>query len=86
MNILFGIFGVIGSVVMLKYREKLGDIMGDPDWMRYVGGVYNFIVLLAIFLFFWSIAVMTGTTSVLFKPLLLLFPNPNPTITPGVVQ
>ncbi|HVW66920.1 MAG TPA: hypothetical protein VHA78_04295 [Candidatus Peribacteraceae bacterium] len=86
MHILLGFLGMVASIAMIKYRAQLGDMMGDPDWMKYVGGVYNFVIILAIVFFFWSIAYMTNTTDVLFRPLLLLFPNPNPQTVPGVVQ
>lgn len=60
---------------MLKYRERLGDFMGEADWMKYVGGVYNFVIILAIFIFFWSLATLTGTTDILFTPFLYLLPG-----------
>lgn len=76
MRYLLPIIGIIASIAMLKYREKIGDFMGEADWMRYVGGVYNFVIVIAIVIFFWCIAVLTGTTHILFAPLLLLFPRP----------
>ncbi len=80
MHILLAIIGLITSIAMLKYRERIGDFMGEADWMKYTGGVYNFVIILALFLFFWSIATMTGTTDLLFEPFLYLLPgaaNPN---------
>ena len=53
----------------------MGDTIGEADWMRKVGGVYNVIVIAAIFLFFWSLAVLTGTTNIFLKPLTFLIPG-----------
>ena len=75
MGYFFPLLGIISSLAMLKYREQLGNFMGEADWMRYVGGVYNFVIVLAIFVFFWSIASLTGTTEYLFKPFLYLLPG-----------
>jgi heme/copper-type cytochrome/quinol oxidase subunit 2 len=57
---------------MIKYRERIGDTVGNADWMKYVGGVYNLIVISAVFIFFWSIASLTGTTDIFFAPLFFL--------------
>jgi uncharacterized membrane protein len=79
MHYVFPIIGIILSVAMLKYRERLGDFMGEAEWMRYVGGVYTFVIILALFVFLWSLAVLTGTTTILFEPFLYLLPgNANP--------
>jgi hypothetical protein len=67
--------GMFGSFFMIYYRQKVGDMFGEADWMRKVGGIYNVIVFIAIFVFFWSIAELTGTTSLLFRPFLMLFPG-----------
>lgn len=66
--------GLIGPVFLIIYREALGDIIGEADWMRKVGGVYNVIVFAAILIFFWALADVTGTTSLLFSPLRQLSP------------
>ena len=66
--------GIIGPFFMIKYRESLGDMLGEADWMRKVGGIHNFIVIIAILIFFWALADVTGTTSVLFGPLRSLSP------------
>lgn len=57
------------SILMIKYRERMGDLIGDAEWMRYVGGVYNLVVIVAVFIFFWAIASLTGTTHIFFSPL-----------------
>lgn len=67
--------GIVGSFFMLRYREQVGDIFGQADWMNKIGGVQVFVTLLAIFIFFWSIGTLTGTTELLFTPILWLFPG-----------
>lgn len=57
------------AVALIKYRERVGDMLGEAEWMRYVGGVYNFVVIIAIFIFFWSVASLTGTQKIFFAPL-----------------
>lgn len=69
------IVGILGSIAMLKYRQQVGDMMGEAEWMSAFGGVYNFVVILAIFILFWSITSLTGTQDVLFRPFLYLFPG-----------
>lgn len=75
MSILIPVLGIIFAFVLIKYREQIGDVFGDPDWMRPLGGVYFVIVYIAIFIIFWSIAYATGTTGILFRPFLWLFPT-----------
>lgn len=75
MQFVLPVLGIIFAFTIIKYRETIGDVFGDPDWMRALGGVYFVIVYIAIFIIFWSIAVMTDTTSILFKPFLMLFPT-----------
>ena len=66
--------GIVASFYLLKYRERVGDMIGDAEWMRYVGGVYGLVTLTALILFFWSIAELTNTTEILFSPLLMILP------------
>lgn len=61
--------GMILGGLMIKYRQQIGDSIGEGEWMRYVGGVYNFVVLMGILVFFWSVATLTNTTNILFAPL-----------------
>ena len=75
MTIIFGIIGIIGSFFLIKYREYIGDTMGEGEWMNYVGGVYNLVIIVAVFIFFWSIAAITGTQGILLKPILSLLPG-----------
>ena len=60
---------------MFKYRERIGDAVGEADWMRKIGGVYAVVMIVALVIFFWSIAELTGTTDILFRPLLYLIPG-----------
>ncbi|MBI2524239.1 hypothetical protein HYW11_03450, partial [Candidatus Peregrinibacteria bacterium] len=47
----------------------------EAEWMKKVGGVYNVITITAIFIFFWSLATLTGTTNIFLKPLTFLLPG-----------
>ena len=64
---------IVLSVLMIKYRERIGEQLGDQYWMRYVGGVYNFVILLAVLIFLWALASLTGTVHILFAPLFWFF-------------
>jgi hypothetical protein len=77
MNIILSLIGIVGSLFMIKYRERIGEMFGEADWMVKVGGIYNLVIIVAIFIFFWSIASLTGTTGILFKPFLYLIPGLN---------
>ena len=71
--LIFG--GMIGSFYLAYKREQVGDMIGEADWMRRVGGVYNVVLIVALVIFFWCIAELTGTTSILFAPLKHLIPG-----------
>jgi hypothetical protein len=58
--------GLIGPFFMIRYREAIGDMVGDPKWTHVLGGIYAVVVYLAIIIFFWTVAEMTGSTSTLF--------------------
>lgn len=66
--------GLITPFFLIKYREDVGNTIGEADWMKKIGGVYNFIIVLAFLIFFWTIAEITGTTGFLFSPFKSLFP------------
>ncbi len=74
MTYVLAIIALIGSFFLIKYREQVGDMLGDADWMRFFGGVYNFVFICGVLLFFWGIATLTGTTGILFRPILWMFP------------
>lgn len=75
MGTFLSILGIVLSFVLIKYRERAGDLIGEADWMQKVGGVYFVVVYIAIFIFIWSVAELTGTTGVLFAPLRYLIPG-----------
>ncbi len=74
---LVGLIGIIGSFFMVKYREQVGDMFGSPDWAAKVGGVYNVVIIVAVILFFFSIAQFLGTTNVFLAPILYFVPKGN---------
>ena len=76
MRIVLSLIGMIGSFFLMKYREKVGDMIGEADWMTKVGGVYNVIVIVGVIIFFWSLAEITNTTQILIRPLLYILPLP----------
>lgn len=61
--------------VMIKFRERIADMIGEAQWMRYVGGVYIFIVILGVLMVLFGIARMTGTTQVLMAPIYGVIPS-----------
>lgn len=63
------------SFFLIVKREQIGDSIGEADWMRYVGGVYNLLVIVAVILFFWCLAELTNTTDIFFAPLRMLLPG-----------
>lgn len=82
MSYILPILGIAGSVLMLMYREWIGNLVGEAEWVNKIGGVYNFVIILAVLVFFWSLAVLTGTTFLLLQPLLWLFPGLVPAAQP----
>ena len=68
-----GLLGILFAYVLVRYREPIGGMIGDPEWAGKIGGIYNLLILVGVFIFFWSLATMTGTTDVLFSPILHLF-------------
>lgn len=65
---------IIVGVVMIKYREAAANNLGSAEWMRYVGGVYNFMILLGTILIFYGLARITGTTDIFLAPLVKILP------------
>ncbi len=74
MTIILALLGLGLAFALIRYRETVGDMLGEADWMHAVGGIYAIVVYLAIFIILWSIAELTGTTSVLFAPIMWLLP------------
>ncbi|MBI1812602.1 hypothetical protein HY285_01905 [Candidatus Peregrinibacteria bacterium] len=84
MTYLLGILWIVGSFLMLKYRETLGDTIGEAEWMRKVGGVQTVLIFVSIFLFVWGIAMLTNTTSFLFGWIRYIIPGLKPSVQPAV--
>ncbi len=74
MTIVFGILGMIFGIILIKYREAVGDMLGSAEWMRYFGGTYMLPIWLGIFIFFYSFAWMTGTLEFFLSPLFWFIP------------
>ncbi len=67
-----GILAIIGAFLLIKYRERVVATTGKFAWCeKYLGygGTYRFMVILAVVLFLWGVATITGTTDVLLGPL-----------------
>ncbi len=75
MRIVLGLIGIGVSFLLIKYRERVGELFGDPEWAQKIGGIYNVVILCGAFGFFWSISYMTNTLDVFFAPLLSLIPG-----------
>ncbi len=78
MRLIAGIIGILFGYLLIRYRERIGEMVGDPAWASKVGGIYNLLIIVGIFIFFWSLATITGTTDVLFAPILWIFPHRAP--------
>lgn len=85
MRIFFGLCGIVLSFFMIKYRERVGDIMGEAEWMRSVGGIYMIVLGLAIVIFLWSLAAITNTMDILLSPVFLIpgLSRPGPPPSPA---
>ena len=75
MSYVGALIGMAFGVFLIVKREDVGNAFGDPDWAAKVGGVYNVVILVGAFIFFWSLASLTGTTDILFAPLFMFFPH-----------
>ena len=75
MKFLLGIIGILFSYAIIRYREVIGNALGEPDWTMKVGGIYNVVIIIGVFGFFWSIAYMTNTADILFWPLVMWLPG-----------
>lgn len=78
MSAFLSIIGMIGAFFLLKYRQKVGDMIGEADWMLKLGGVYNVIIIFSIFIFFWGLATLTGTSDFLFGWIRYIIPGLQP--------
>lgn len=83
MHIFLSVLGILLALALLKYRESVGNMIGEADWMQKVGGVYNVIIILSLIIFFWSIAELTGTTDIFFAPIKWMIPGMRQSVDPG---
>jgi hypothetical protein len=67
--------GIVCGYLLIRYREKVGDALGEPAWTNKVGGIYNVLIAIGLFMFFWSLATITNSNDFLFSPILNLFSN-----------
>lgn len=75
MGWLLPLIGIVFSFYLLYKRQMFGDMIGEADWMLKVGGVYNLMIIVAVVIFLWSISTLTGTTQILFAPVLWILPG-----------
>lgn len=76
MNIVIGLFFLVLSILILLYRVPIRHFLGQVEWAERMlgpGGTYTFLLALAVFLFFLSLAVMTGALDVFFGGFLKQF-------------
>jgi uncharacterized membrane protein len=74
-KIIFSLIGMALAYFIIVSRKMIGDLIGDPPWVAGFGGIHNFLVIVAVMIFFWSFAELTGTTHLLFYPLTFLIPQ-----------
>jgi hypothetical protein len=74
-TIFLSLLGIVASFVLIWKRQLAGDMLGEAQWMKKIGGVYNVIIIVAILIFFWSVAELTGTAGFLFSPVRYLLPG-----------
>jgi hypothetical protein len=72
---IIGIIGLIFASALVKFREQVGEMLGEPEWAEKIGGIYNLVVLIGAVIFFWSIAYMTNTMDIFFAPLMNFLPH-----------
>lgn len=75
MSFFLGLLAIAFGCLIIKYRERVGDMVGDPAWAGKIGGIYNVLILFGIFMCFWGLATITGTSDILFAPIVNLFPR-----------
>jgi uncharacterized membrane protein YdcZ (DUF606 family) len=73
---------IIVGFLMIKFRERIADMLGEAQWMRYVGGVYGFVVVIGVLMVFYGVARLTGTTDILMAPIFGIIPDQGPGPSP----
>ncbi|HAI98108.1 TPA: hypothetical protein DCL30_01015 [Candidatus Peribacteria bacterium] len=72
MHFFLGFIGILLSVGIIRYREAIGDTIGEAEWMRKIGGVYMVTIYFAICLFIYSFLSMFGLQDMLLTPIVRL--------------
>lgn len=70
-----GILAIIGSIFLLKYRERVVRMTGKIGFAeKYLGsgGTYNLMIILSLVFFLYGLAAVTGTLDVILSPLNVL--------------
>lgn len=62
------------SYFIIRYRESIGNSLGEQEWMHPIGGIYGVVVVVGILIFFWSLATITGTQDFFFTPIRWILP------------
>ncbi len=63
MNIFYGLLGIAASYLVLRYRKHVIGFTGQWSWAEKIFGPGHTdlaLFLVAVFVFFFSVAVMTG--------------------------
>lgn len=79
---LLPILGMIGGLLIIDQRENIGDMFGETKWIHEHGGIYTWMIILGLFIFFWSLGELTGTTDFLFSPIRAVLPGEGQEIDP----
>ncbi len=67
-----GILCLLAAYGLIRYRLKVVEVFGKVEWAEYYlgrGGTYNLVVIIAVLLFIWGLASITGTLPLLLSPL-----------------
>ncbi len=75
MRIILGLIGIVFASVLIKFREQVGEMLGEPAWADKIGGIYNLVIIICVVIYFWSISYMTGTQDIFFAPLMNFLPH-----------
>lgn len=72
MQIIGGIIGVILSILLIIYRERVQHFIGNIAWAEQhlgSGGTFTLLLLLGVLGFFVSLMIMTDTVDMIFGSL-----------------
>lgn len=69
MRIVLGLIGTVLSIVLVVYRERVVRFMGHINWAEQhlgSGGTYTLMILIALFMFIFSLMYMTNSFDLIF--------------------